>query len=240
MAVAKKETACYPKPAELLSYEIESLQKMAMASWPAALSWWKRILLEAASHAKNQGILNVYVWFEAADPRAASGAPSHVIELGAKVYPAGAGEVSYFFAISTVKNQLRHGLRKMNFDLDLTINVKEPKPAMHMQISGRRPPSMGDRHHPDSFKHLHPKLDKPRIVCLPNSFAMLTHMALLEYHSTDTGISNMVSDPTWLAVVRSAEERLLKPHFEFCLGWMAQTAFRSRSLLSRFYGLPTD
>jgi hypothetical protein len=239
LVASRDAPVCYLKPTELFSHETESLQKMAMAAWPAPLSWWKRELLDASRRAKSQGALHIHVWFEAHDPRAAVDAPKHIIELGAEVVPAGAGLVSYFFAIGQMEGEHRRGLRKLNFDLGSIVEREEPKPEMHTQISGRMPPCLAARYGADAFDHLFPRMDKPRIVCLPKSFALLTHLALLEYQSTDDGIRNFVSDQTWLRVVRSAEEQILRPHFEFCIDWMGQTAFRSRSLLSRFYGLPT-
>jgi len=238
VASAKLERLCYLKAADLLAYEAESLQRMAVTPWPTTLSWWKRALLEASTNARNQGQLHLHVWFEAADPRAANNAPCHIIELGAQVIPSGTGSASYFFAIGESLGTQRRGLRKLNFDLDYNSNTREPKPAMHTQVSGRLPPSMSDRYPANSFDFLMPKLDKPRIACLPKSFALLAHLAFLEYHSTDSGLSNLVYDPTWLAVVRSAEDKILKPHFEYCAEWMGKTDFRSRSLLSHFYGLP--
>ena len=111
---------------------------------------------------------------------------------------------------------------------------------MHSQVSGNMPPSLAEHYEPEGFSHLYPHMEKPRIACYPKSFALLAHLAFLEYHSTHDGISNLVSDPTWLSVVRAAENAILKPHFSHCLDWLLAAAHESQSLLSHFYGLPRD
>lgn len=239
MPAARRTTTCYLNPGELLSHEAASLQHMTAAAWPSPLAWWQRTLYEAAGRAKNQGELHLHVWFEAPAPRAAHGAPQHCIELGAQILPSsGHGLVTYFLAIGACGARQRRGLRKINFDLAPGFNVEEPKPVMHSQISGNMPPSLAQQYDAAGFTHLFPEMEKPRIACLPKSFALLAHLAFLEYHTTHEGIRNLVSDPTWLAVVRESENAILKPHFAYCSDWLGATAHESQSLLNHFYGLP--
>ena len=188
---------------------------------------------------KNEGLLDAYVWFEAHDPRAGTNDPTHFIELGAHIVLGTQPVVTYFFAIGEAADNVgRSGLRKMHFDLDALANSAEPKPAMHLQLAGRTPPSLSSLYAKDAFDHLKPKLDKPRVPCLPKSFALLAHIALLEYHSTDDSLKNFLFDSKWISIVKASEEALLKPHFGYCRDWFVQARNESHSLLSHFYGLP--
>lgn len=226
---------CYITVDELLAHEVSSLKRMATTPWPTALSWWQTELSAEARRANTQGQLDLHLWFEAPEPRAAQSAPQHSVELGAQILPAQGPLVTYYLAIGRMGEDGKYqGLRKLDFDRDFGINSQEPKPAMHSQISGRMCPALAERYSVDSFSNMLPRLDKPRIACLPKSFALLAHLAFLEYQSTDAGIKKLVSDPTWLSVVRAAEEKILQPHFDYCLSWMRRG---SGSLLTHFYNL---
>ncbi len=233
------EPTCFITPANLLVHEANSLQQMAIAPWPAKLSWWKQTLLSASNRAKNEGLLDAYVWFEAHDPRASVDDPLHFIELGAQIVPGNQPLVSYFFAIGVSgSGSGRCGLRKMHFDLDTSTQSAEPKPTMHLQLAGQTPSCLSSWYPQNAFDHLKPKLDKPRVPCLPKSFALLAHLALLEYHSTDESLQHFLFDPKWISIVKKSEQALLKPHFGYCCDWFAHAGNESRSLLSHFYGLP--
>ena len=229
------EPTCYITVDDLLAHEVSSLKQMATTPWPTTLSWWRTKLSEEAQRASTQGNLDLHLWFEAPAPRASKAAPLHSIELGARICRASGSLVTYFFAIGEIRAGKRHGLRKLDFDRDFGINSQEPKPRMHSQISGRMSPSLAERYTAASFANMLLKVDKPRIACLPKSFALLAHLAFLEYQSTDAGIKKLVSDPKWLTVVRTAEARVLQPHFEYCSKWMRR---ESESLLTHFYSLP--
>jgi len=230
-----REPSCYITAEGLLVHEAASLQHMATVPWPSKLSWWQGKLLEAARCASTQSALDLHIWFEAPAPRASENAPYHCIELGAKIDLTKDAMVSYFFAIGESDNDQRRGLRKLDFDMDFNNSTEEPKPRMHSQISGQMPPSLRARYYASAFDNMLPQMEKPRIVCLPKSFALLTHLAFLEYQSTDAGISNLVSDSKWLSVVKAAEWRILKPHFDYCADWMQH---ETHSLLSHFYSQP--
>jgi len=232
---ANQQPSCYVTVDGLLSHEVDSLNHMATVPWPADFWAWQIELQKAARAASNQGSLNLHLWFEAPAPRAARDAPHHSIELGAQILPGQAPLVTYFFAIGSLHNGQRTGLRKLDFDMDLTPRTQEPKPTMHSQISGRMSPSLGQRYGPPGFDNMVPSLDKPRIVCLPKSFALLAHLAFLEYQSTHAGISNLISDSKWLSVVKNAEQKILKPHIDYCASWMQRG---EESLLSHFYSPP--
>jgi hypothetical protein len=229
-----RQPSCYITVNDLLLHEVASLKHMATVPWPHELSW-QASLINAAQSASTQGELNLHLWFEAPAPRASRDAPFHCIELGAQIIPSRGSLVTYFFAIGELHGDQRRGLRKIDFDMDFSSHTPEPKPAMHSQISGRMSPSLGQRYNPPGFDNMIPAMDKPRIVCLPKSFALLAHLAFLEYQSTHAGISNLVSDPKWLSVVKAAEQRILKPHFDYCADWMQRG---THSLLSHFYESP--
>jgi hypothetical protein len=233
----KQETACFLTPECLLLHEANSLQQMAVAPWPPELSWWRNYLLTASKRAKNEGTLNANVSFEARAPRASTSDPMHQIELGVQITPGTTSVATYFFVIGRPDGNSRRCLRKLHFDRDVTLNSPEPKPMMHMQLGGGIPACLTG-YAANAFDHLDPKFEKPRIPCLPKSFALLTHLALLEYHSTDERLSNFVFDPRWTSVVRQSEDAILKPHFEFCHQWMGRADNKSRSLLNYFYSLP--
>jgi hypothetical protein len=235
----QRETTCFITPDDLLAHEADSLQQMAVAPWPARLTWWKQTLLAASKRAKNEGVLDAYVWFEAHDPRASANDPNHFIELGAQILPGNPPLISYFFAIGeSDTNSGRCGLRKLHFDLNVSSESAEPKPGMHVQLAGRTPPCLSPFYAAGAFEHLKPKLDKPRVPCLPKSFALVAHLALLEYQTTDESLKTFLSDSKWISIVKASEEALLKPHFGYCCDWLARAENESRSLLSHFYGLP--
>jgi hypothetical protein len=222
---------------ELLDFEAESLTKMMTLKWPGPLVRWRDIIGESARQAKNQGLLDTHVSFEAKDPRAKSSEPAHVIELGAQIAPQGHPIVTYFFAIGRQAGTSREGLRKLHFDLECTSGGREAKPKSHMQIAGRLPPKLGNAGYDKAaFDHLLPDLDKPRIPCLPQSFALLVHVALLEYYSSDASLEKFVHSPEWLRIVTIAENRVLKPYFDHGQNWLTSAATEKASFLSGSYG----
>jgi len=75
---------------ELLKVEAESLTKMMTLRWPRPLALWRQKVSEAATQAKNQGLLNTHVWFKARDPRANA---THFIELGGSNHAESTGDL---------------------------------------------------------------------------------------------------------------------------------------------------
>jgi hypothetical protein len=224
---------------ELLEVEAESLTKMMTLRWPSPLALWRQKVSEAATQAKNQGLLNTHVWFKARDPRANA---THFIELGVQITPGNHPLVTYFFAIGQQSGlSTREGLRKLHFDLEYSFGVREAKPRSHLQIAGRFPAPLGEvGYETNAFDHLRPDLDKPRVPCLPESFALLAHLALLEYHSTDPSLEKFVHSPEWLRVVTAAESEVLKPYFEHGQHWLTSAAMAKCSFLSDSYGFSSS
>ena len=205
-----------------------------MAPWPPILPAWQRTLLAASEQAKNQRTLNVHLGFEAHAPRAKASEPKHLIELGVQIIVGVSPVVTYFLVIGKPSDKGRIGLRKMHFDRDFAVNQQEAKPGMHIQFGGGKPPPLSDY----LFDDCSQKLEKPRIPCFPKSFALLVHLALLEYHSTDERLEKLLLDPRWTSIVKASEEAVLKPHIEYCREWMRSAKNESSSLFSHFYGLP--
>lgn len=222
---------------ELLAVEAESLTKMMTLRWPQPLMRWREKVGEAAKQAKNQGSLDTHVWFEARDPRAKASDPSHFIELGAQIAPGASSLVTYFFAVGEQSGpSTRTGLRKLHFDLEYSENATEPKPRSHLQVAGRFPSALGKvGYDKTAFDILKPALDKPRVPCLPQSFALLAHLALLEYYSTDPSLEKFVRSPEWLSVVTIAENRVLKPYFEHGWDWLSSVEKAKKSFLTGSY-----
>jgi len=210
---------------------------MRTLQWPARLSNWKSEISTAVRKAEAGGLLETHVSFQALNPRGKS-TDFHDVELGAQI---GIGErplVTYFLAIGGKdKTNTRRLLRKVHFDLQEGFDPHEPKPVLHLQVGGGISPSLARKYSQEDFEALHPNIEKPRIGCLPQSFAMLVHQALLEYHCTDEKLSAFVKSAGWLAVVAAAERTVLKPYFDHGDKWFASTAKRNDSLLSCFYGL---
>lgn len=226
-------------PGQLLEFEARSLTKMQSLSWPRSLSLWRGEIQKAVREAKSQASLNAHVSFEAPNPRAGNLAePLHQIELGVQIMLSKPPHlVTYFLAIGEKDgDNKRRMLRKIHFDLQDAGATSEPKPTVHLQVAGGpSPPLIRLGYEVACFDHLNPGLEKPRIPCLPQSFALLLHMAFLEYHSTDEDLKKFMSSPGWLSVVAEAEMEVLKPFFNHGNEWLASS--RSQSLLSSFYGL---
>ncbi len=227
---------------ELFEFELKSLARMLSVRWPTSLALWQGAIASAKNRANGAASLNAHVWFEALSPRADTSAEvRHHIDLGAQIVLGKSAKVTYFFAIGEKDiNEQRSLLRKVHFDIDELVNPQERKPAVHLQLAGGPSPPLLARGYADAaFSHLLPEMEKPRVACLPQSFALLAHMALLEYHCTDEKIRAFIESDDWLAVVADAERTVWKPYFDHGSQWLGSTANRDLSLLSRYYGLPS-
>ncbi|HEV2840123.1 MAG TPA: hypothetical protein VGW39_02260 [Chthoniobacterales bacterium] len=224
---------------ELLEVEAQSLSNMVKLRWPAALSGWQWKLAKAMNEAKSNASLNTHLRFKAPNPRAKSNTEYHEIDLGAQIALGGTPLVTYFVAIGekdqTETLKLR---RKIHFDLQKTFDSAEPKPMLHLQLGGGiSEPLLAEGYIMADFAHLYPDLEKPRISCLPQSFALLIHQALLEYHRTEPNIETFVKSSGWLSVVTAAEGAVMKPYFDHGSDWLGSAGTKKRSLISRFYGV---
>jgi hypothetical protein len=236
IAKRKEATRHCLTPDVLLEFEAVSLAQMATLPWPRKLSLWKDLVIRYAREARNTGALNAHFSFEAEDPRAKANSEPHQVELGVQIALAQQPLVTYFFAIGQKNGNARTGLRKIHFDLESTPGGKEPKPGVHFQIAGRSPPVlMAAGYESSAFDHLIPDLDKPRIPCLPPSFALLAHVALLEYHSTDAALAKFVQSSHWIKVVTTAENSVLLPYFDYGHTWLNSAEKSKASLLTGFY-----
>jgi hypothetical protein len=207
--------------------------------WPANLSEWHIEITKAARENATQGFLNVHVSFRALNPRAKKSTELHEINIGGQISLIDSPLVTYFIAIG--ENPLaeeRRVVRKVHFDLHEAFDPEEPKPVLHLQLTGGLSPGLAKKGYGDvDFLQLRPDIEKPRIACLPQSFALLLHQAMLEYHSTDDKLARFVSSRQWLSVVAAAECTVWKPFFDHGSDWFNSTANRDGSLISCFYGL---
>jgi hypothetical protein len=215
---------------------------MAKMNWPANLSLWKSEIAKAARDAKNQASFHMAVSFQAPAPRASVDDPPHDIHLGAQVLLENPPIATYSLMIGQKHEASKpRVLRRMHFDLQEEPDTHEPKPILHLHVAGPSLPALARAGYDDAaFEHLLPWLEKPRIPCLPQSFALLAHFALLEYHSTDQRLAAFVSSPSWLTVVTEAESEVLKPFFSHGNCWLTSARRKAASLLSVFYGFPAD
>lgn len=228
------------QPNKLFEFEKRSLSLMVtMPWWPRALSHWKNSIIDAQRQAANNGILNAYVSFEATNPRVEPQESMHCIELGVQIVTRDKPLVTYFFAIGKKDStNKKRGLRKVHFDLEYSSNGTEPKPMVHLQIAGGFPPVLSNAGYDSSaFDHLNPTLEKPRVPCLPPSFALLAHLAFLEYHCNDLELTKFIKSSHWLSVVTQAEKAILKPFYHHGNSWLDSSKREKQSLLSCFYGL---
>ena len=228
---------------DLLQHEVKTLEKMAtIGGWPPVLHAWKKDVYAASKKALNTGKLDIHLRFTARDPRASAIDPKHTVELCSKIIPGDTPFVTYGFAIGVKENNGQYrGLRKFHFDLDITQSSDEPKPVIHLQYPGRMWPVLCEvGYQKNAFDFLNPKLDKPRIPCLPISIALLAHIALLEYVSVDNRIAIFITSPGWLKSVTHSEQYILKTFLDHSLTWLNKTENEKKSLISYFYRYPSD
>jgi hypothetical protein len=199
-------------------------------------------MAKAAKDAKTQASFHMAVSFQAQAPRARADEPPHDIHLGAQVILNNPPIATYSLMIGQRHDSSKpRVLRRMHFDLQEQPGTHEPKPMLHLHVAGGCLPALGRAGYDDAaFEHLIPSLEKPRIPCLPQSFALLVHVALLEYHTTDHRLGAFVRSPSWLSVVSDAESEVLRPFFLHGNTWLSSARLKAASLISVFYGMPAE
>lgn len=221
---------------ELLEHEVQSLEKLArVGGWPHTLFGWQRLIYASSQTAKRNGALDIHLGFKASDPHGTR--EQHVIDLGAKIDARGPGLVTYFLSLGEDSTgEGRRGLRKFHFDVDHGPSVAEPKPAIHLQMPGRMWPALVEAGYAENaFDHLEPHLDKPRIVSLPTSIAILAHSVLMEYVASDPSIATFVRSSAWQTAVSAAERAIVLSFMKHCVRWMKKSVNENRSLISYLY-----
>ncbi len=233
----------FPCIEDLLQHEIETLKRIAtIGGWPPVLQTWKNDAIAASRNAHNTGILDVHLRFTAPDPRSGAKDPPHSVEFGGLITQDNPPLVTYFFVIGMKGNDGKcHGLRKFHFDTDITQSSDEPKPVIHMQYPGRMWPALLKvGYQKSAFDFLKPKLDKPRIPCLPISIVLLAHIALLEYVSVNNQIATFIKSSGWLKSVAHSEHYILKTFLDHSQTWLNKTENENKSLISYYYRYPSD
>lgn len=192
---------------EQLLFEVESFQHLREITWPTPLSAWNWQIHQTVKQC-SQGVVRDRFTFEAYGPRASADIKD-IVTLGMCIDPAEA-LISYSMLIA----RDRTILRRIHFDIEHTPQ-DEPKPRCHMHVGGRLDVAEEAMYDLLLYQADHlPGEDKPRIPCLPPSFVLLTHWALLEYQHSDPEIGGFISDAAWLNRVRFAELAILHRYFD--------------------------
>ena len=237
----QNDSPLVPDSGKLIEHEIRSLEQLAkLKFFPKCLSDWKSKALSSSRQAKDNGIVNVHLSFSADDPHASSTEPKHTIELGAYIAAGDPPNVCYHFVIGKEREGGGYTcLRKLHIDFESNKASNEPKPIIHLQTPGRLWNALIEKGYDyNSLAHLYPKLDKPRIPCLPVSFAILLHIALLEYVSVDSQIKTFVNSPEWLSSITSSERFILRTFLKHSIDWIDKSENSSSSIISYFYRYP--
>jgi hypothetical protein len=166
--------------------------------------------LEKANHFlgdPNGRVLDILVEFEVDDQHRQKHQKMH---LGTLLCPRATGsdaQVTHFLCLSEDTDFLA----KIHLDRDFSSNDPGGKPTPHIQVGGRVSASLAAK--VSGAKFWRDDLDKPRIPSMPVCSALLWHWAFLEYRN-DQNIIPFLGADWWAAIVREAEESVLKPFFE--------------------------
>jgi len=174
----------------------------------------------------NGRVLDMLVEFEVDDQHRQKRQKMH---LGTLLCPQATGsdaQVTHFLCLSEDTDYLA----KIHLDRDFSSNDPGGKPTPHIQIGGRVSKSLAAKIAGTAFWR--DDLDKPRIPSMPVCSALLWHWAFLEYRN-DQNIIPFLGADWWAAMVRDAEESVLKPFFDDGAKLMAEKP--ASGLLNSFY-----
>ena len=170
---------------------------------------------EVAPFLMDQGkTLNVIVRFSVTDPRSKA---VHTLLLGTLLKPSLPGthaQATHFLCLADDDSFLS----KIHADFDFHPEADEKKPSPHVQMGGRVFESLFKQSSNKSRNVCwNEKIDKPRLPSLPICTALLWHWAFLEYSGSEQ-ISGFLEAWHWKALVKEAENTVLRPYFEDGLG----------------------
>lgn len=144
-------------------------------------------------------------------------------------------QLSYSVLIGRDMDPSKHVARKFHFDFEPASarNTHEPKPTFHLQICGKLSP----QHQEEGFKeehidHLLPAWSQPRIPVQPTSLALILNWLFIEF-GKESSVNAVRVDPNWRGVVLDAENRVLKPYFEDCWGFLNSASNHRESFVSK-------
>ena len=170
--------------------------------------------------------LDMMVEFEVDDPGRKKRQKMH---LGTLLSPPATGyeaQVTHYLCLSEETDFLA----KIHLDRDFSLNDPGGKPTPHIQIGGRVSKTLAAKIAGTPFWR--DDLDKPRVPSMPVCSALLWHWAFLEYRK-DQNIVPFLGADWWAAVVREAEQFVLKPFFDDGSKLMAEKP--ASGLLNSFY-----
>lgn len=201
----------YNSIADQLQVEIESLQLMQTLAFPTALVTWQPRLGEALRQAKNTSNIAQLFHFVAPLPRNEQN--EHCVHLGIDINRTKA-KITYCLVIGHRPNGKPTILRKVHFDIE-TVPETEPKPIGHFQFDGGWPKGLEQFGYDQvAYEQSVTQVEKPRIPCLPPTFALLAHWAFLEYQSTIPDLKKFIHSPAWISCIRKTERAVLAKYFE--------------------------
>ena len=170
------------------------------------------------------------VQFDATVPRT-QGQVLHKIYLGLEILPQ-RHLVTYCVAICDRAHEPHRIIQKFHFDVE-TMPQFERKPICHLQLGGGIPPWL-EHYKTDEFDTADARCEKPRIPCLPPSFALLANWILMEYEHVED-IHDFIRRPDWISGVRDAETLTWKKYFQHGNDHFGTTQGEHRCLVDRGY-----
>ena len=116
--------------------------------------------------------------------------------------------------------------RKLHFDLEphRLRQSAEPKPTSHLQVCGKLSSHhIGAGYRPQDIAKMLPHWEKPRVPSQPVSLALLLNWLFLEFGG-DPLVSSILNHADWTALVRRAEQLVLKPYYEAAAEFIKKAA----------------
>lgn len=145
------------------------------------------------------------------------------------------GNISYVFAICRLDRKRNSILRKFHFDVSVTKGTRQPQPMSHLQYCGEMIDVMSNLGYRETqLQQLHHKLREPRVFFSPISLALLVDMALREFGSEDLR-SKFLNSPEWKKVIRNNEATVLGKFFNKCAEIANSADDKRLTLLDEFY-----
>jgi len=151
--------------------------------------------------------LDIMVEFEVDDPDRKKRQKMHLGTLLSPPTSKDEAQVTHYICLSEEADFLA----KIHLDRDFSLNDPGGKPTPHIQIGGRVSKTLAAK--VTGVPFWKDDLDKPRVPSMPVCSALLWHWAFLEYRK-DQNIVPFLGADWWIAVVREAEQFVLKPFFD--------------------------
>ncbi|WP_309380886.1 hypothetical protein [Cerasicoccus frondis] len=214
----------YIREVELIFISKLMGQKNRILSLPHNGEWHNAFnSLSAFSATGGNRDLDVSISFELGDPL-----EGHRLHLGTSLRRGGSNSsnpATATYSLTIIEGGCRAKSR-MHFDHDFDSNGREQKPSPHIQCGGRLPSELSFQ------KDWDESLDKPRVLSLPYSTAILWHNAFLEFPDVEE-FKSFLDDSWWKNIVIDAEERMWACFVEQA----RQSICRKESIIEILYGI---